>query len=299
MKRTAVILFFMLVLACAATAATVSVITMKDGKVYKGRILDLDDGVYTVEINGRRYSIKEEEVQKTGWETDGREPEKASEKRKKNDGAPSQQEYYFYLKPHSDYLLSNSTDYSAVFPAGFLCYGIDLGIDNGNSFIRTSYGINFLTGSASGTQAYHDILDDSEKSTRLSQVKYVLQGSINFSVKPVEKLPVGVFAEAGAGAVVNNDVLESYPVLDIYPSIGHYEKRAISYARIAAFGTAGLSYYATNNFVITAGIGYQLINSYIYKETDWIIDEYYGYYASPPEAAVSGLIFNIAIKLRV
>lgn len=299
MKKTAIFLVLMLLFSFYAAARTVSVITMKNGGIYKGKIVDFDNGIYTLEINGKEYKLSENDILKMGWESDS--DKKNMKKTPGNDGQDPQP-LYVYCRPYAGGLFPGSAAITSVFPGTMINYGVELGFDFGSKFSRYCLGLNFFTRQASGTLTYYDLLEpDNPKTTSQDSAEYIIQLAIGFSFRIIENLPFFCFFDVGAGAGINNDILAQYPTVDdYYTPAGHYERLVMTYPCFAAFTCAGVALEISNNFIIKLGAGYQAFSTNIYNNSDWRGSYPYIYNKEKPsEINGGGFIFTASLEIRI
>jgi hypothetical protein len=291
------IVFITAVLSAAASlalCATLSVITMKNGAVYRGEITDFDQGVYTVEVNGKSIAVKEKDVASLGWENDGKtsvNDEGVKNSRRKK---PVEKESYFYLNPSVNYMQFGSSSVASVFGKGMFLYGLDAGLETNGGDINYLIGLAYYTGYTSGSLDYNDFASSGQKITRESSEKNILMLNFEQINKSFILEQMDFFFDFDIGAVFNQDKIDSYPV-----DYSHYSALSETYPGLAVLGAIGLIYNFTDSFALRLSAGYQFVSMNDYSSSSWVSESYAGGPAGETFQNAGGIIYSLSAGIRL
>jgi hypothetical protein len=305
LKKTAIIALILFTSFLSAFCGTLSVITMKNGLIYKGKIIDFNEGVYTVEINGKDYSIRENDIRGLGWENDGISGSDLSDtlgmRKKKQIDEDDERHIMFYINPGISYLQFGPVEMTSVFGGGMYLYGINAGWEFRSGAATSVLGLEFLAGSISGTLVYDDVLKNGASSiTGEKNSKDILMLTFGQKARTFFLKQLSAVIDIGIGGGINFDGLDNYPVVDDYLGpTGHYAPLNNNYGSIAANGEIGMEYNLNDNLFIKLGCGYQFLSMDVYKSSQWIQDKVLDSTSSPSSQNAGGIIYTLSAGLKL
>jgi hypothetical protein len=127
-------------------------IKLKNGKIVKGRIIEIRDNTYTIKTLSGTYNIDESQIADVSWETTGEQQEQEFKEEQQVVKERLVRKNGWFVMPEIKYMLFGEDSTQAIFGKGMPLYGFQFGMNDKQYML----GFTFLGGNVTGSTNYYN-----------------------------------------------------------------------------------------------------------------------------------------------
>jgi hypothetical protein len=161
MKR-GILLIFVLIFTSISSLLYCDSLKMQDGKIFKGIIIDYENGKYGLKINSKKYYINEASIMQIYWQATQTELDTAFKDEVFKASSIVRDTPKFVIKLIADHLIPMTPVIASVFKSGFNNAGAEIGFE----YSTYSGMLSVFTGGGEGTVSFIDPKDNLEHKTK-------------------------------------------------------------------------------------------------------------------------------------
>lgn len=213
MKRLFYIYYVIfLVLFFSFPVLSADVIEMTNGKRYKGVILDYDQGLFFIKINGKKHFLLEDEISRIKWNSSDAELNEAL----KGETFKLPASRWGHLKLSAitffETVVFFDEAYSKVYNNTLSHLGFGIGVKNVTKFSQGAW-ISFMYNTSSGNISYNYPHSDLQEQTKIETSRLFFMFNALTGIDLFSGLPFELYCDFAVGAAQITDKLKSYPVI--------------------------------------------------------------------------------------